>query len=255
MTKPIKLKKNLRRSLGMAKKAKWLEESTNQELLGEVLEKLSLGEDIEKKDINRAIKAVEELMERLPNEDESKISVEEALELLRGEFEKHISLVEAAYQAELDAMDGDEEDFEDEEDLDEEDEEDFEDEDGEDEDEEDLDEEDEDYSNWTVKELRAECRKRGISTKGLKKADMLELLLDEDKEDFDEDNDEDDYEDDEGEENEDEEDFDEEDEDEVEYSELSNKALKDLCRERGIKVRKGMKKADFIRALEADDEE
>ena len=221
----------------MAKKAKWLEESTNQELLGEVLEKLSLGEDIEKKDINRAIKAVEELMERLPDKDESKISVEEALELLRGEFEKHISLVEAAYQAELDAMDEDE-DFD----------EDFEDEDEEDFDEEDEDEEDEDYSDWTVKELRAECRKRGISTKGLKKADMLELLLDEDEEDFEEDFDED-FEDEDFED----EDFDEE--DEIEYSELPTKALKDLCRERGIKVRKGMKKADFIRALEADDEE
>lgn len=56
-------------------------------------------------------------------------------------------------------------------------EEDFEDDDGEDE------EEDEDYSTWGLKELRAECRDRGIKlSKGLKKKDLIELLEEDDEE-------------------------------------------------------------------------
>lgn len=207
------------------KKAKWLEESTNQELLAEVMEKLLLGDDIEKKDITRATKAIEELMERLPEEGED-LSLEEALAQLESNFAEGIAKAKAAYESELDAIDEDDEesdDEDDEEDLDE-------------------DEEDEDYSEWTVKELRAECRERGIATKGLKKDDMVEALKESDN-----------YDDDEGEEED--EDYEDEDDEGIDYDELSVRALKELMRDRGLKVRKGMKKPDLIEALEADDEE
>ncbi len=207
------------------KKAKWLEESTNQELLAEVMEKLLLGDDIEKKDITRATKAIEELMERLPEEGED-LSLEEALAQLESNFAEGIAKAKAAYESELDAIDEDDEesdDEDDEEDLDE-------------------DEEDEDYSEWTVKELRAECRERGIATKGLKKDDMIEALKESDN-----------YDDDEGEEED--EDYEDEDDEGIDYDELSVRALKELMRDRGLKVRKGMKKPDLIEALEADDEE
>ena len=208
------------------KKAKWLEESTNQELLAEVMEKLLLGDDIEKKDITRATKAIEELMERLPEEGED-LSLEEALAQLESNFAEGIAKAKAAYESELDAIDEDDEesdDEDDEEDLDE-------------------DEEDEDYSDWTVKELRAECRERGIATKGLKKDDMVEALKESDNYDGDEDDEEYD------------EDYEDEDDEGIDYDELSVRALKELMRDRGLKVRKGMKKPDLIEALEADDEE
>ena len=55
---------------------------------------------------------------------------------------------------------------------------------------------------------------------------------------------------------EDEEDEDEEDEDEEDsYEDMSQGELKKELRRRGLKVTKSMKKADMIRALEADDEE
>lgn len=57
------------------------------------------------------------------------------------------------------------------------------DEEAEDEDYEDDEEEDEDYSTWGLKELRAECRDRGIKlSKGLKKKDLIELLEEDDEE-------------------------------------------------------------------------
>lgn len=56
------------------------------------------------------------------------------------------------------------------------------------------------------------------------------------------------------EEDEDEED-DEDDEDEAGYEDMSQGELKKELRRRGIKVTKSMKKADMVRALEADDEE
>ena len=46
-----------------------------------------------------------------------------------------------------------------------------------------------------------------------------------------------------------------EDEDEEDYSDWSLKDLKKECRTRGIKVTKGMAKADMVKALEADDKE
>lgn len=57
------------------------------------------------------------------------------------------------------------------------------DEEAEDEDYEDDEEDYEDYSTWGVKELRAECRDRGIKlSKGLKKKDLIELLEEDDEE-------------------------------------------------------------------------
>lgn len=64
---------------------------------------------------------------------------------------------------------------------------------------------------------------------------------------------------DEEDEDEEEEDFEDEDEDEDEedegYEDMTQGELKKELRRRGIKVTKSMKKADMIRALEADDEE
>lgn len=229
------------------KKAKWLEESTNQELISEVMEKVLLGDEIEKKDTTRAVKALEELQERLPNEGEE-VSLEEALSQLEDSLKKGIELAKSAYESELEAIEDEEpEEVEDEEeDIEEE-------EDDEDDEDDDIEDEDEmDYEDLTVKELRAECRKKGITVKGLKKPDMIEalqgLVEDEDDEDLDDEDTED------IEEDEDIEDI-EDDEDEMDYEELSTRALKELMKDRGIKVKKGMKKKELIKALEADDQE
>lgn len=68
------------------------------------------------------------------------------------------------------------------------------------------------------------------------------------------DSDEDEDEDDEDEEEE-EEDFEDEDEEDEGYEDMTQGELKKELRRRGIKVTKSMKKADMVRALEADDEE
>lgn len=63
---------------------------------------------------------------------------------------------------------------------------------------------------------------------------------------------------DEDEEDEEEEDFEDEDEEDEEdegYEDMTQGELKKELRRRGIKVTKSMKKADMVRALEADDEE
>ena len=57
------------------------------------------------------------------------------------------------------------------------------------------------------------------------------------------------------EEEEDEDDEEDEEEDEAGYEDMSQGELKKELRRRGIKVTKSMKKADMIRALEADDED
>lgn len=238
------------------KKAKWLEESTNQELISEVMEKVLLGDEIEKKDTTRAVKALEELQERLPSEGEE-VSLEEALSDMEKAILEGIQKAKDAYNSELEAITEEETDEDEEEDIEDSDEDD-DDEDIEDEDIEETDEEG--YEDLTVKELRAECRKRGIPVKGLKKPGMIEALqgLDEDD---DEDIEDEDIEDEDIEETEDieEEETDEEetdeDEEDMDYEELSTRALKELMKDRGIKVKKGMKKQELIKALEADDQE
>lgn len=69
-----------------------------------------------------------------------------------------------------------------------------------------------------------------------------------------EDTDSDEDEEDEDEEDE-EEDFEDEDEEDEGYEDMTQGELKKELRRRGIKVTKSMKKADMVRALEADDEE
>lgn len=56
-------------------------------------------------------------------------------------------------------------------------------------------------------------------------------------------------------EDEEEEDFEDEDEEDEGYEDMTQGELKKELRRRGIKVTKSMKKADMVRALEADDEE
>lgn len=198
----------------MAKKAKWLEESTNSELLGMLGEILKGDEP----DMKKAQKIVAELTERTPADDEEGMSVEEALAKLENQFSEGLAAVQGAYQAELEAVgDADEN------------EEDDEDEDGDD-------EEGSEYDEMTLKELKAAAREAGIKvSKGMKREELIAALTEAD-----------------GDEEEDEE---EDDEDAADYEDMSQKELKALCRERGIKVTKSMKKADFIKALEADDEE
>ena len=62
-------------------------------------------------------------------------------------------------------------------------------------------------------------------------------------------------EDEEDEDEEEEEDFEDEDEEDEGYEDMTQGELKKELRRRGIKVTKSMKKADMVRALEADDEE
>ena len=152
----------------MAKKAKWLEESTDKELL-DIVAKVLEGDEMSKKELTRIKKAVAELIERTPDENgEEGITVLEALEAAK----QSLDAISAAYQAELDAMEDEEEE---EEDSDEE------------EEEEDSDEEEEeeevDYTDWTIKDLKGECRARGIKvTKGMKKSDLIKALEADDEE-------------------------------------------------------------------------
>ena len=108
------------------------------------------------------------------------------------------------------------------------------------EDEEDEEEEDDavDYSELSLKELKALCKEEGLKVeKGASKEDLIELLSDEEKDEDEEEEDED------------------EDEDEVDYDELSLKELKAECKTRGLKVPKRSDKDDLVELLETDDEE
>lgn len=181
------------------KKPKFLEKET-PELLALLKEILSAGEDA---DTKKALKVTEELISRLPGE-EGLISVDEALKAAAEIMTEALNKVKGAYENEISMM----EDFDEAEDSDEDDEEeeapktkkskktakkskkqaepepeeDEEDEDS-DEDEDSYDEDDEDYSDWSIKDLKVECRTRGIKvTKGMAKADMVKALEADDKE-------------------------------------------------------------------------
>nr|DAO31627.1 MAG TPA: HeH/LEM domain [Caudoviricetes sp.] len=187
------------------KKPKFLEKET-PELLALLKEILSAGEDA---DTKKALKVTEELISRLPSE-EGLISVDEALKAAAEIMTEALNKVKGAYENEISMM----EDFDEAEDSDEavevddeeeeeeapktkkskktakkskkqaepEPEEDEEDEDS-DEDEDSYDEDDEDYSDWSIKNLKMECRTRGIKvTKGMAKADMVKALEADDKE-------------------------------------------------------------------------
>jgi hypothetical protein len=164
-------------------------------------------------DLKKAIKIADEIAARQPVAGEGTPSVEEAIEALVAAMTNGITAVKTAYTEELAAMDAEDDD--------------------EDDDEEDAGEKKPDYSAMSTKELKAAAREAGHKvTKGMSKEELIALLVDSDD---------------------DEDDDDEDDDDGEDYEEMSQKDLKALCRERGLKVTKGLKKSDFIKLLEADD--
>ena len=187
------------------KKPKFLEKET-PELLAMLKETLSAEEDA---DTKKALKITEELISRLPSE-EGPISVDEALKAaadtmtealnkVKGAYENEISMMEDSDEADEAADEAVEVDDEEEEapktkkskktdkkskkKAEPEPEEDEEDEDSDEEEDSEDDEDGEDYSDWPTKDLKKECRTRGIKvTKGMAKADMVKALEADDKE-------------------------------------------------------------------------
>lgn len=175
------------------KKPKFLEKET-PELLALLKETLSAEEDA---DTKKALKIADELISRQPV-DEGPISVDEALKAAADTMTEALNKVKEAYENEISMMedsDGAEEDEDEEEEEEEapkskkskkkaepEPEGDEEDEDSDEEGDSD-DDDDEDYSDWSIKDLKKECRTRGIKvTKGMAKADMVKALEADDKE-------------------------------------------------------------------------
>ena len=180
------------------KKPKFLEKETPDLL---ALLKETLAE--EEADTKKALKITEELISRLP-QDEGPMSVDEALKAAADQMTAALNNIKGAYDNEVSMM-----------------------EDSEDEAEEEAEEEEE-----TPK------AKKGKKDKKSKKAKKEEPEEDEDDSDEEEDSE------------------DDEDEDDGEdYTDWSTKDLKKECRTRGIKVTKGMGKAEMVKALEADDKE
>lgn len=191
------------------KKPKFLEKEI-PELLALLKEILSAGEDA---DTKKALKVTEELISRLPSE-EGPISVDEALKAAAEIMTEALNKVKGAYENEISMM----EDFDEAEDSDEAVE---------------VDDKEEE------EEEEEEAPKTKKSKKTAKKSKkQAEPEPEEDEEDEDSDEDEDSY-----------------DEDDEDYSDWPTKDLKKECRTRGIKVTKGMAKADMVKALEADDKE
>lgn len=189
------------------KKPKFLEAETT-DLLALLKETLS-GDEVDEKATAKALKISEELISRQPTE-EGPISVDEALKAAADQMTTALNKIKSAYENEISMM---------------------EDSDGSDEPEE---EEEEEETPKTKKSKKA-AKEEKASKKSKKKAEP------EPEEDEEEDSDE--------------EDSDDEDEDGEDYSDWSLKDLKKECRTRGIKVTKGMAKADMVKALEADDKE
>ena len=191
------------------KKPKFLEKET-PELLVLLKEILSAGEDA---DTKKALKVTEELISRLPNE-EGLISVEEALKAAAEIMTEALNKVKGAYENEISMM----EDFDEAEDSDE------------------AVEVDDEEEEEEEEEEAPKSKKSKKTAKKSKKQAEPEPEEDEEDEDSDEDEDIDD-------------------EDDEDYSDWPTKDLKKECRTRGIKVTKGMAKADMVKALEADDKE
>ena len=178
------------------KKPKFLEKET-PDLLSMLKETLAE----EEADTKKALKITEELISRLP-QDEGPMSVDEALKAAADQMTTALNNIKGAYDNEVSMMEDSEE--EDEEEAEEEEtpkakkdkkskkakkeepEEDEEDSDEEEDSEDDEDEEDsdeEDYTDWSTKDLKKECRTRGIKvTKGMGKAEMVKALEADDKE-------------------------------------------------------------------------
>ena len=188
------------------KKPKFLEKET-PELMALLKETLSAEEDA---DTKKALKITEELISRQPG-DEGPISVEEALKAAADTMTEALNKVKGAYENEISMM---------------------EDSDGSDEPEEDEDEEEEEAPK--SKKSKKAAKEEKPAKKSKKKAEPEEEEEDEDDSDEEEDSD---------------------DEDGEDYSDWPTKDLKKECRTRGIKVTKGMGKAEMVKALEADDKE
>lgn len=181
------------------KKPKFLEKET-PELLALLKETLA----DEEADTKKALKITEELISRLP-QDEGPMSVDEALKAAADQMTAALNNIKGAYDNEVSMMEDSEEE----------------------EPEEEAEEEEE-----TPK------AKKGKKDKKSKKAKKEEPEEEEDDSDEEEDSE------------------DDEDEDDGEdYTDWSTKDLKKECRTRGIKVTKGMGKAEMVKALEADDKE
>lgn len=172
------------------KKPKFLEKET-PDLLAMLKEALSSEDDA---DVKKAAKITDELISRLPTE-EGPLSVDEALQAAATSMTEALNKVKSAYDNEVAMMeDSDGEDPEDDEEEEEEDtpkkggkksKKDDEDDSDEEEDSEDDEDEDdgEDYTDWSTKDLKKECRTRGIKvTKGMGKAEMVKALEADDKE-------------------------------------------------------------------------
>lgn len=188
------------------KKPKFLEAET-PDLLALLKDTLS-GDEVDEKATAKALKVTEELISRLPGE-EGPISVDEALKAAADIMTEALNKVKGAYENEISMMEDSDEAEEPEDDEDEDEEpapkkkskkadkeekpvkkgkkkaepEEDEEEDSEEEEDDDDDEDGEDYSDWPTKDLKKECRTRGIKvTKGMAKADMVKALEADDKE-------------------------------------------------------------------------
>ena len=175
------------------KKPKFLEKET-PELLILLKDSLSNEDDA---DIKKTQKIVDELISRLPGET-GPISVDEALQAAAASMTEALNQIKAAYDNEVSMI----------------------------EDSDDSDEKEEE-------ETKAPEKKPSKASKGSKKSKKVQEEPEEEEEEEEE----------------------EEDSDEEDYSDWSTKDLKKECRDRGIKVTKGMSKADMVKALEADDQE
>lgn len=191
------------------KKPKFLEAET-PDLLALLKDTLS-GDEVDEKATAKALKVTEELISRLPGE-EGPISVDEALKAAADTMTEALNKVKGAYENEISMMEDS------------------------DETEEPEDDEDEDEEPAPKKKSKKADKEEKPVKKGKKKAEP-------------------EPEEDEEEDSEEEEDDDDDDEDGEDYSDWSTKDLKKECRTRGIKVTKGMAKADMVKALEADDKE
>lgn len=176
------------------KKPKFLEKET-PELLALLKETLA----DEEADTKKALKITEELIARLP-QDEGPMSVDEALKAAADQMTQALNNIKGAYDNEVSMMEDSEDEAEDEAEEEEtpkakkdkkskkakkeEPEEDEDDSDEEEDSEDDEDEDDgEDYTDWSTKDLKKECRTRGIKvTKGMGKAEMVKALEADDKE-------------------------------------------------------------------------
>ena len=194
------------------KRPKFLEAETS-DLMNLLKETLS-GDEVDEKATSKALKIVDELISRQPG-DEGPISVDEALRAAADTMTEALNKVKGAYENEVAMM-------EDSDDPD------------------DSDEPQEDEPEEETPKSKKKAAKTEKPAKKSKKKAEPEPEPEEEEEDEDEDSGEEDP---------------EEDEDGEDYSDWSLKDLKKECRTRGIKVTKGMAKADMVKALEADDKE